>query len=213
MTAAPMSVPARLGLVILAVLAVVVALAALRYLAPGSPGAPPEVLANRFVDPFLAIHAGSGALALAIGWMQFRPRLRARRPALHRAIGAVYVVACLSGGASGLLLAAGTSAGPVAAAGFGGLAVAWLLTTSTGLGLALSGRFAVHRRWMIRSYALTLAAVTLRLQLPAAAMLELDVSLAYPAIAFLCWVPNLIVAELWLAATGLQNQPASRRAG
>lgn len=68
---------------------------------------------------------------------------------------------------------------------------------------------------MIRSYALTLAAVTLRLQLPASAMLDIPFETAYPAIAFLCWVPNLILAEIWIALTGLgaQNQPASRRAG
>jgi hypothetical protein len=52
---------------------------------------------------------------------------------------------------------------------------------------------------MIRSFALTLAAVTLRLQMPAAFILGLDMAVAYPAIAFLCWVPNLAIAELVLA--------------
>jgi hypothetical protein len=51
---------------------------------------------------------------------------------------------------------------------------------------------------MIRSYALTFAAVTLRLYLPMALMASLDGLASYRAIAFLCWVPNLIVAELWL---------------
>jgi hypothetical protein len=40
--------------------------------------------------------------------------------------------------------------------------------------------------------------VTLRIYLPIAIMARLDVGAAYQAISFLAWVPNLIVAELWL---------------
>lgn len=213
MASTRLSPPARIGLSALALFAVPVAAAAMRYLAPTPPAAPPDVLANLFADPALAIHAGTGAVALAVGWLQFLPGLRGRRPGVHRGIGSLYVFSCLGGGVSGLMLALGTTAGPVAAAGFGALALVWLATTLIGVAMALSGRFAVHRRWMVRSYALTLAAVTLRLLLPASVLLELDFAVAYPAIAFLCWVPNLIFAELWLALTGLQNQPASRSAG
>jgi hypothetical protein len=53
-----------------------------------------------------------------------------------------------------------------------------------------------HRQWMIRNYALTFAAVTLRLwllvfQVAGVALLE-----GYIAVAWLSWVPNLIAAEL-----------------
>jgi hypothetical protein len=59
-------------------------------------------------------------------------------------------------------------------------------------------RFVDHRAWMIRSFALTFAAVTLRLYLPLAAVLSLDFVDAYRAISFLAWVPNLVVVELYL---------------
>ena len=54
-------------------------------------------------------------------------------------------------------------------------------------------------RLAIRSlgYALTLAAVTLRVYLPASMALGLDFDRAYAAIAWLCWVPNLLAAQ-WL---------------
>jgi hypothetical protein len=52
-----------------------------------------------------------------------------------------------------------------------------------------------HRTWMIRSYALTLAAVTLRLYLPASLIAGFPMTVAYPAIAWLCWIPNLLIAE------------------
>jgi hypothetical protein len=62
-----------------------------------------------------------------------------------------------------------------------------------------------HRAWMLRNYSLTFAAVTLRIYLPlAAAVLHFDFIPAYRVISWLCWVPNLIVAEI-LARRALKN--------
>ena len=60
---------------------------------------------------------------------------------------------------------------------------------------------------MVRSYALTLAAVTLRFYLPASLANGLPFEAVYAVIAWACWVPNLIVAE-WLVLPWLQKQPA-----
>ena len=113
------------------------------------------------------------------------------------------------------MLAARSAAGPVASAGFALLAIAWIYTPGEGLFAALTGRFAVHRRWMIRSFALTLAAVTLRLQLPMAGITGLEFHTAYLWISFTCWVPNLAAAELWIALSRgrAYSQPASRSFG
>jgi hypothetical protein len=116
-------------------------------------------------------------------------------------MGRVYVGACLVGGVAGVILAAGSSAGPIASAGFGLLGFAWLGATLLAWRAALAKRFADHRAWMIRSFALTFAAVTLRIYLPLSFFLPMPMIEAYQAIAFLCWVPNLIVAELYLRAT------------
>jgi hypothetical protein len=62
---------------------------------------------------------------------------------------------------------------------------------------AMRRRLVEHRRWMIRSWALTLAAVTLRLYMLALPGMSSPLD-AYRAISFLCWVPNLIAAELYL---------------
>ena len=58
--------------------------------------------------------------------------------------------------------------------------------------------FTRHRRWMIRSFALTFAAVTLRAYVPISIMAAAPMAIAYPIISWACWVPNLIVAEIWL---------------
>ena len=44
----------------------------------------------------------------------------------------------------------------------------------------------------------SLAAVTLRIYLPLVMILDLPFLPSYRAISFLAWVPNLMLAELWL---------------
>lgn len=183
--------------VVTLVLAVAVALVSFRHLVPGMP-APEVVAGNTLRMPWLVAHAASAGIALLAGGWQFLPRLRARRPALHRWMGRAYVLACLAGGATGFLLALGASTGPVSTAGFGLLAIGWIHSTVMAWRLAVRGDFAAHRRWMIRSFALTFAAVTLRLYLPVAAALPIAFDDSYRAISFLCWVPNLVAAEWWL---------------
>jgi hypothetical protein len=69
---------------------------------------------------------------------------------------------------------------------------------------------------MVRNFALTFAAVTLRLWLPASIAVSIPGELAYQVIAWLCWVPNLLVAELLLSQAPLlafRDAPAARPPG
>lgn len=181
-----------------AFLSVGVAVFSYRYLAPTPPAGAENVLANLFARPWLAFHAGGAATALLTGAFQLLPALRRRRT-LHRWLGRVYAVGCIVGGLSGLRLAFGTSAGAFAGLGFGLLAVLWLYATTQAWWLARERRFDEHREWMIRSFAMTFAAVTLRLYLPIAPMLGYDFMEGYRLTAWVSWIPNLIVAELYLA--------------
>lgn len=151
---------------------------------------------------FAAAHFGVGALVLAIGPFQFVPRIRAKWPAFHRWLGRVYVAGCLVSGVAGFVLAQSTNAGIVARIGFTLLAVFWIVTTTMAFAKARARRFEEHRRWMIRSYALTLAAVTLRIYLPVSmAGFGMSFLVVYPVISFACWVPNAIVAEWFIRRT------------
>ena len=183
---------------IVAIPAVGVALVSYRYLLPGMPGGAPTIVANTFTRyGVLVVHAGLAATALILGAFQFFPGFRNRFRAWHRRAGTAYVICCLAAGAAGLLLALGTTAGPVATAGFGLLAIVWMAATANAWRYARARDFIQHRAWMTRSYALTFAAVTLRLYLPIAAIAHLDFMASYRAISFLCWLPNLALAE-WL---------------
>jgi hypothetical protein len=60
---------------------------------------------------------------------------------------------------------------------------------------------------MIRSYALCFAAVTLRIWLPLFQFaLGLEFIFAYRIIAWLCWVPNLVVAELIVRSLKMKRE-------
>jgi hypothetical protein len=86
----------------------------------------------------------------------------------------------------------------VAGAGFAALALTWLTTTGLAIYEVLAGRIVSHRRWMIRSFALTLSAVTLRIYLPLSDVFSVEFPIAYRTIAWACWLPNLLFAELYL---------------
>lgn len=147
--------------------------------------------------PGATFHFLLGGIVLIAGACQFSRRLRGNYLNVHRWLGRVYVSGVLISGLAGLYLAFSATGGVVARFGFGLLALTWL--TSTGLAFAniLAGHVLQHQQWMTRSYALCLAAVTLRLYIPLFAINGVSFDQAYPAIAWLCWVPNLLVAE-WL---------------
>jgi uncharacterized membrane protein len=145
------------------------------------------------------VHVFGSAVALGLGPLQFWSRLRARRPRFHRWCGRLYLGAgVLVGGLAGLYIALHAFGGLPARLGFAALAAAWLFTGMRAF-LAIRVRdIEAHRRWMVRNFALTLAAVTLRLWVPAAVASGIAFEVAYPAIAWLCWVPNLLLAEVLL---------------
>ncbi len=142
-----------------------------------------------------ALHFGIGGLALILGPWQFLPALRRKAPAAHRWTGRLYVLCCLVSGCAALVLSSQTITGLNSQIGFVLLATFWLITTLIGWRRARERDFVAHRQWMIRSYALTLAAVTLRFYLPLSQALEIPFQIAYPIISYACWVPNILVAE------------------
>ncbi len=145
----------------------------------------------------LYVHVFAAAVALALGPFQFCSTLRSARPGLHRWLGRLYLgVGVLAGGLSGLYLAFHAYGGTPGRLGFACLALAWLFTGLRAYLAVRAGRVAAHRRWMVRNFALTFAAVTLRLWLPASLVAGVSFDLAYPLVAWLCWVPNLVAAEL-----------------
>ena len=146
---------------------------------------------------FAAFHVVGSGLALLIGGFQFLPRFRARHLKVHRWLGRIYLLAVLIGGIGSLALARQAHGGLVSELGFGMLGTLWLISGWQAYAAIRRRDILNHRRWMIRCYALTFAAVTLRIHLGVTGAMGIENDTAYPAIAWFCWVPNLIIAE-WL---------------
>ena len=148
----------------------------------------------------LGLHICGSMVALAIAPFQLLPRLRRRRARVHRVLGFTYLTAATVGGLAGLGMATTAYTGTVASLGFAAMAISWLACTWVGFRLIMRGRIADHRRWMIRSISLVLGGVTLRLILGTYSAVEnsihswLPFSTIYAATAWLCWVPNLLIA-------------------
>ena len=160
------------------------------------------------------VHVAAGGIALLVGPLQFSRALRERVPSVHRAAGRTYLVAVLAGGLGALVLAPVNTAGMVGFFGFGTLGVLWIGTAWRGYRAIRGGDVGTHQAWMLRNFALTYAAVTLRLwvgvltavQSPwivTGADAEAAFTNAYAAVPFLAWIPNLVVAELLVRRRGL----------
>jgi len=179
---------------VMTVLSLLVATYALLLLVPALR---PPLMQQRFAEYPVSsyLHLAAAAVVMALGPLQLNGRLRRRFAALHRWAGRAYGVGVLLAGPAGLALATISQGGMPAHLGFGILSVIWVLTTVEGVRRIRAGDLAGHQRWMIRSFALTFAAVTLRLYIPLGVVLGLPVEPSYQVIAWLCWVPNLLVAE------------------
>jgi len=185
------------GWAVLMVLAAAVGLYSLRYLLPHVPH--PARLTNVVTHrAALTVHAAAASIALLIGPWQFLAGIRARYPAVHRAAGRCYALAVVAGWVASVFVAVHAQTGMLASAGFLMLGLCWITATSVAIWHITRGDVPAHRRWMIRSFALTAAAITLRIYLAAALAMNLDFLVAYPVIAWLCWVPNAVGAEVWI---------------
>ena len=109
-------------------------------------------------------------------------------------MGKVYLVAGSIGALGGLYMSFFSYAG--AATGVSFFLLGTGVLTSNALAFAAIRRrdITTHREWMTRSFALLLAAVTLRIY---AGPLEAAFGeyTGYIIVAWVCWVPNLVVAE------------------
>lgn len=143
----------------------------------------------------LLMHVSAAPVALAVGAFQFMPRIRRNHRALHRWLGRLYAVAILVGGIGAMGISLNAIGGLWAQVGFSALGIAWMGSTAIAIWMAMNKRFAEHRVWMLRSFALTFSAVTLRLQLVGFEISGLPYEQSSVWLAYTCWVPNLLVAE------------------
>ncbi|MEV4706173.1 DUF2306 domain-containing protein [Actinoplanes sp. NPDC049316] len=162
--------------------------------------------------PVVMVHMVGSCTALGTGALQIWPWLRRRRPRVHRICGQLYVWA-------GVYPAVVTSAilltfwpEPLLNESSDILTtVLWFVSTATGYTLGRRGQYADHRRWMLRSFALTGSfTMSMILILPISAIFEaalyshfdgnreLMIQAAAGVQVWLSWILPLLAVEWWL---------------
>ena len=153
-----------------------------------------ELLSDNLWNSAFYGHIVLGGLALLIGWLQFSNKLRRRNINIHRTIGKTYMISVLISGICGLYIALYATGGMISILGFFTLGLIWLSTTILGYKAIKKGNVEWHEKFMIYSYAACFAAVTLRIWLPILTIVMGEFIGAYRIVAWLCWVPNIIIA-------------------
>lgn len=189
----------RFSMIMMIFLSALIALSSYRFLILGLPLAFPGMpghIENRQLA-FL-LHISLAPVALLLGSLQLLPNLRSKQPAYHRWAGRLYGIAVLIAGIAGMIVAVGAEGGIIASSGFGLLAILWLYVTAKGINHARAREFKKHRQWMLRSFALTFAGVTLRLELLGFMFAGFEYTEASIYLAWTAWLPNLLFIEWWL---------------
>lgn len=170
----------------------------------------PEVYFPKQVDTYkahqtsLLLHVGGGMIAMFLGPFQFIQGLRKKHLTLHKILGRLYALGAVTSALAGLVMAPRAFGGFVTTSGLGFLAILSISTIVMAVTRARQHNITSHQQWVIRSFACTLAAFTLRGILVAHGILYESGIVSFPfiemyqTVAWLCWVPNLIVAEWYI---------------
>ena len=160
----------------------------------------PAMKANFNAHPVgIYLHIFPSLIALVTGPFQFSDKLRLNQIQLHRLLGKIYLVCVLIGGLSGLYMAHFSFGGMVSHVGFLVLAILWITTGYKAYASIRRKNIKAHSNWMFINFALTFAAVTLRIGLGIGFGTGIPFDVFYPYLAWLCWVPNLVVALFMLS--------------
>ena len=160
------------------------------------------------ITPWLVafyIHVFTSMFVLAAGFTQFTPGILSRYKAVHRMVGKCYVmIVFFVTGPASFVMALLANGGIPSRVAFTSLSLLWMYTTAKAWQTVRAGRYELHRDWMYRSYALTLSAVTLRgwkwLLILLFHLRPMD---TYQIVAWMGFVPNLLVAEWIIRRRGL----------
>ncbi|WP_142725244.1 DUF2306 domain-containing protein [Chryseobacterium sp. ON_d1] len=154
----------------------------------------PEVLHDNIWKTAFFAHITFGGLALLIGWRQFGNSFRIKHLRIHRIIGHLYMISVVISSISAIYMGFYANGGLISAAGFICLGVTWLITTLVSIVKIRKRNIIQHQQLMTYSYACTFAAVTLRIWYPLLKNITQDPVNSYIAVAWLCWVPNVLLA-------------------
>ncbi|MFN8353535.1 MAG: DUF2306 domain-containing protein [Spirosomataceae bacterium] len=144
------------------------------------------------------IHIVSSWVVMVVGLGQFLPTIAKHKPTLHRLLGKLYIVFIIGLAApSGLVLAQYANGGLPAKVGFSMQCFVWWYITISAWQAIKHQKWQKHIDQMIRSYAVTLAAMSLRVgSYMMIYYLGTKPIETYLTVTWLSWTLNLLIAEI-----------------
>jgi len=152
-------------------------------------------------------HVYSCIVIISLGLSQFSNTIRRQFAYIHKLSGKAYIALVLFiASPSGLIMAYYANGGLIPQISFSILSILWFVFTLKAYQFIIKGDYQKHRNFMIRSYALTLSAVSLRLfKYGIVTIFELPPMDTYRIVSVLGWTINLGVAELIIRKIGLKR--------
>jgi uncharacterized membrane protein len=166
-----------------------------------------RVLAHADFQAAFYVHIVSSWWVMCIGIFQFIPVLVKKYTKLHQTLGKVYVFSILVLAApSGLVLAWYANGGLPAKVGFSLQCVVWWLCTWVAWREITRQHWQKHVEWMMRSYGVTLAALSLRVGSYGMVYLFHTKPIeTYLTVTWLSWVGNLLIVEILIYNNSAKN--------
>jgi len=159
-----------------------------------------KAIATGWYLPAYYAHVLIGGLILIIGFFQLHPTFGLKWRKVHRAFGYFYVMGILCFAApGGLVMSFFIERGPLVLLSFITQASLWFFFTAMDFHRIRHRDIQAHRQWMWRSFALTFAAITLRIYIFFCSYsIDLSQPTAYATLAWLSWAPNLLIVEFYI---------------
>lgn len=153
--------------------------------------------------PTFYLHVISGMIVILVGPFQFLKNLRNKNLKLHKVLGKIYAYGVLLVAApTGLIMAFYAEGGLLSTTAFLVMSLLWFATTIMAIIKIKKRDIEAHKKWMYRSYALSFAAVTLRLLVPLMSIYTTwGEEFIIISTAWLSWMINLAVVEVLILYT------------
>jgi uncharacterized membrane protein len=169
----------------------------------------------------MGLHFAGGGIILILGCIQLLEGVRKKYPAWHRWLGRVYVTAAMLTAIGGLvfIIKKGTIGGVVMNVAFAGYGILMLVAAVQTIRYARAAKFSEHRAWAIRLFALAIGSWLYRMDY-GFWFLFTD-GLGHTSdfrgpfdyfMDFWFYLPNLLVAEVFIAQRGILRSTAAKLA-
>jgi uncharacterized membrane protein len=180
-----------------------------------------DIVYDAIWRPTFYLHVISGMLVIILGPFQFLKKFRNKYLNLHRKLGKAYVYAVLLVAApTGFIMAFYAEGGYWSTVSFIIMSLLWFITTLMAVIAVRKKDIVEHKKWMYRSYALSFAAVTLRLLVPLMSLPFISKYLGaggdertyiiIVSTAWLSWIINLVFVELLIVKSFRQKKMSAK---